>query len=657
MTRAEAGPPAPPDFPTVRKGFEPDAVRAHVNSLGDELRRSRADSETARLEAERLRRELDEARAELISQADSGTDTNEAIAILGAEANRIIGAAQESSKEIVAAAEAAAEDVRAKAREEALRIGEDARRESADFDGRLSGQADEVRVKLREEIRRARAEFAEEAERLRADARYEAEKILEDAREEARVLRAEADSVATERGDAGAALAAERLAAAESAAEAKVAQATARAETIVAEAESAKTAVLAELHAHRETLETHVRSLQEARGRVSSDLSAVRTTLAGLAAELDHVRLRDVSVPPLALDFAVAHADAVTEAVPEAEADAVPEAEAEAESEAEADAEPEAEAEAEIEAEDGDDAGTQEVAAVDAGDDIDIDEWDAPGDAEIDALFDRVVAQRGESDEPAAPAPAVRAGAEPSADEDDWGFADDVLANEDTDAVTKVEAGAAAGKEFGAGPHQSAPTETRRRVFAALHKLATDTGEVPLVSVREESNGKGGHDVTTVPGADADAGIEMAQVPEVSNAGLPEPIDDSAALDLVPSLIRKVKRALQEVENAALDTDLDASSVDVLAVFAEYLDAPATEAVILGLGGDPHEDLGAEVESVIREVCARWADELGAGLTGADPAGVAAVVRNARDRAEAVAVDLARTAYRSGRERAASLPT
>lgn len=616
------------DFPMVRKGFEPDAVRAYLSRVADDLRRGRAEAEVARLEAQRLSRELEDALAEL----ETEPHTNEAIAILGDEANRIIHAAQESSQEIVTAAEAAAEDIRAKARAEAVRIAEEARRESVDFDGRLSGQADEVRAKLREEIRRARVEFAEEADRLRADARYEAEAIMEAAREEAQLLRTEVEAEASEREGLVASAAAERRAAAEAAAEARVAEARARAEAILAEAHVTRAAVLDELQAHRELLESHVRDLQDVRVRARSDLAVVRTTLSGLAAELEHVSVTEVVVPPLAVEVDIP-------SIP------VPAADAESEAAAEADAEAESEGAAEAAADSGE-AGRHEVDVIaveeSTGDTAeaserfgaaepvpDLDDG-SPGDAEIDALFERVVGQRhgtGVSEpEPApAPVPAVHAVVQSVDDDDDWGF--------DDPGSLVVEPA-----EGDPTPEDAEQGETRRRVFAALHQLAVDTGEVPVVAAPGPGNGNGNGGGAT-QAAPTDDSLQ----------------DDSPALDLVPALTRKVKRALQEVENAARDADPGTGGVDVVAVLVEYLGGPAAEAMSLGLG--PESEAGVDdAEVVVRVVCGTWAEELGAGLAAADATDVTDVVRRARGAAETVAVDLARGAYRAGRERARADP-
>lgn len=632
----------------VRKGFEPDAVRAHLDRCADELRRGRADAEAARLESQRLRRELEDARAELATEPH----TNEAIAILGDEANRIIHAAQESSKEIVAAAEAAAEDIRAKARDEAARIAEDSRRESEDFGGRLVGQADEVRAKLRDEIRRARLEFAEEADRLRADARYEADSIVEAAREEARALRADAEDAAAERQDQVAALAAERLASADAAAEARVAEAAASAEALLAEAEEARAQVLAELNTHRELLEAHVQALQGAHARARADLSSVQTLLSGLSAELEHVRLREVEIPPLSLDAAIPTVPAPADVSSEIEVDAAAEVEPAGDASGDASgAEAGAGAGAEAVAEDGDaDTGVaaepdSDEALVIAGEseaEADEDEWLAPGDAEIDALFERVVSQRDDAGtDVEAPAPAVRAVAEVVDEDDDWGF-DDAAGYADAGSPHAVDATATAGT----GSTADDSGETKQRVFAALHQLAVDTGEVAIATPAAAAGANGTAD-TNGNGT----GAEMAASPAAADDS--DGGDDSGALDLVPALTRKVKRALQEVENAARDADPEAGVVDVVGVFVDYLGPQAAEAMALGAGGSHAGDIGDDAEVVVRVVCGTWADELGAGLSGADATAVASLLRGARGDAERVAVDLARTAYRAGRERAA----
>lgn len=632
------------DFALVRKGFEPDAVRAFRDRVVEDLRRGRAEVEAALLEVERLRRELDEVRAEEASEPH----TDEAIAILGDDATRIIQAAQQSSKEIVAAAEAAAEDIRAKARDDAGRIAEETRRESEDFGGRLSGQADEVRAKLRDEIRRARIDFAEEADRLRAEARYEAEAIVEQAREDAQLLRAEAEATASERQDQGATLLAERIASAEAAAEVRVAAAVERAQAITADAEAARDGVLAELQANREALETHLRALQDVQIRARSDIGAAQTMLAAVASELGRIRLREVEVPPLALDLEIPSPSPA--GASEEEGDSVESGPAPVD---EDEGEGEGGAEVEVEVEVEDDPAAAEAVSADTGDDEAIeaivDEVGEPSDDEIDALFERVVAHRGSENVTQAQAePAIAAAGAGAEDDGDWGYDDDavdypdlaqVSGESDVSAVPDV-ADVAVGSPDGAEP-----TETRRRVFAALHQLAVDTGEVP---------------VATAPGdatASGNGSADTAAVEEEEAAGqAPEPTDDSEALDLVPAVTRKVKRALQEVENAVLDADLDGADIDVITVFAEYLVPSAVEAMQLGLGTEAGVGLEDDAEVVVRVVCGAWADELGAGLTGADAAAVTIVVGDARAGAEEIAADLARTAFRAGRERAARSP-
>jgi len=653
-------------FPTVRRGYDPGAVDQFLADVAVELRRAEADAEAARLETKRLRRQLEDAHAEL---ATSEPPTNEAIAALGDEAGRVIQAAQQSSLEIVAAAEAAAEEIRARAREEAQRIAEDARRDAEDFDGRLTGQADEVRTRLREEIRKARAEVATEADRIRAQARDDAAAMLTAAGDEAGRLRDEAEEAALTRREQAGSLSDERVAEADALAASRIADAEMRAAALVAQAEQARDVVLAELQAQRQRMEEHVEALAGVQARARADLGAARTMFAALLAEMDHVRLREMEVPSLDLELVVPAAAAAVAEVPEAE---VAGAEV-AEDGGEAESEPGGETETETEVADGgEEIVLGEVPGIEAEPDVEPLDWDeaeTPGDAEIEALFHRVVSKRDDVDgaPPAVEAVVTVAAEDDWSDDGDWGYADDSSAHPDASAVLVVAGDESGADEFESGDIDDGEPSRQQRVLAALHRFALDTGEVPVVPSAESSNGgadsTAGDDVDvdlTEEAVEAEAELEFDRQPAAEAEAVPVSASEVSVepfvAELVPAMTRKVKRALQEVENAAMDVDRTSgdAGIDVLAVFSEYLVTPASDAMALGFGSDVgSRDFAGDAEVVVRSVCGQWAEELAAAISASDRVAAPSVVRAARRAADSVAEDLALTAYTAGRDRAA----
>jgi cell division septum initiation protein DivIVA len=141
-------------FPTVRRGFEPDAVRGFLRQVSQELGRLQH-------ERDRLERELDETRAAARRQAPEDLDEATVAAKLGEEAARVLATAHEASVQIRVRTEEAAERMLREAEDDAARQrGEaevDAARRRRETDEECETELEAARSEGREMLAEARA--------------------------------------------------------------------------------------------------------------------------------------------------------------------------------------------------------------------------------------------------------------------------------------------------------------------------------------------------------------------------------------------------------------------------------------------------------------------------------------------------------------------
>jgi hypothetical protein len=655
-------------------------VIAFLETVAGELRRRDAAVDAARIEVDRLRRELD------TRDVPAPPDRVEALAILGDETARVIGAAQDSAAEILRGAQNTAEEIKARAREEAARISAEAREYAEASAARLAAQAEEVRERLRAEVQRARAGLAEEADEIVGVARAEADELRRRTLADLARVRADAEHAAASQQKGAEAMVRQRLVDAEAQAEAIVAGARERADRMVRQARQARERILAELNRQRVRVHAHVTELQDLQARTFGEVAAVKAALAGVLAELDSVRTVEVELPELGEEMADIlgenlHADASTDGVTGAGAasdaemadlpvdDAVDRS-AESTPEEETSAAtvdmPRQELEVpKVPAQEGmpEEESTPEPATG----------WDsvaeAPAEEEVDALFERVVAARRTppGSGPGVPLePSLSGGFEPQASQPEV-LSVDVSAAGDLgaewgylDAPVQTDAPEASDPALEQPDSCTPEPQTLQRIRAALSRLADDvdaaTGDTPTPPAPPDA---GGEEPPAVPSRLVPADPSAEQVAAVLG------MRDAAVAELAPIVARKLKRAVQESENAvaagATPSSLwnyvqtHTSTATSEAFVRGWLDAPRHVGLPV-TGDDPPPDVEATVGRVLREVAAEWVDGWRAALadaeTGtADPFDATAGadrLRAFRTTAVDVAEDVVRAAYAAG---------
>jgi cell division septum initiation protein DivIVA len=191
-------------FPTVRKGYEPDEVRAYLHELSDLVGRLQRGEAHERERAERA-----ETRAQLAEQLDQ----HRLVELLGEETARVLEAAREAGSDIRAKGEESASRMIREAQSEARSLLEAAERDSAYRRSQILAEADALRREAEAEVERRRAEgqgivdimrreaeaeletMLADGERARAEAEATAEQIRASAREQGRRLVGEAQTV------------------------------------------------------------------------------------------------------------------------------------------------------------------------------------------------------------------------------------------------------------------------------------------------------------------------------------------------------------------------------------------------------------------------------------------------------------------------------
>ncbi len=191
-------------FPTVRKGYEPDEVRAYLHELSDLVGRLQRGEAHERERAERA-----ETRAQLAEQLDQ----HRLVELLGEETARVLEAAREAGSDIRAKGEESAARMIREAQSEARALIEAAEHDSAARRSQILAEADALRREAEAEVERRRAEGQDivdimrreaeaerelmlaDGERARAEAEATAEQIRASAREQGRRLVGEAQTV------------------------------------------------------------------------------------------------------------------------------------------------------------------------------------------------------------------------------------------------------------------------------------------------------------------------------------------------------------------------------------------------------------------------------------------------------------------------------
>ncbi len=404
-------------FPTVRKGYDPDEVRAYLHELSDLVGRLQRGEAHERERAERA-----ETRAQLAEQLDQ----HRLVELLGEETARVLDAAREAGSDIRAKGEESAARMIREAQSEARAQLEAAERDSAARRSQILAEADGLRREAEAEVERRRAEGQDIVDVMRREAEAERELMLADGE------RARADAEAT----------AEQIRAA----------ARESGRRLVGEAQMVRERMLGDLARRRRTAREQLERLNGARERLLAAYQVVKRTVDEATTELtvalpearlaSEVAMRRVSDEPeetvevLEAELSVAR---MTGLIDEMAADAVSDEDFDemlrelAEEEAKAAATAARSVPFDDEDDDVDDGDTADLvvvevdfAAASAAAPADVDDEDEDG-PDVDELFARIRAERperhdqdepgegGEGDAPGAVALAIVTEAEPSA--------------------------------------------------------------------------------------------------------------------------------------------------------------------------------------------------------------------------------------------------
>ncbi|HLT68809.1 MAG TPA: ATP synthase F0 subunit B [Acidimicrobiales bacterium] len=231
-------------FSTVRKGYDPQEVRAflhEVSELVGRLQRSEAH--------ERERAERAEERATRAEQLDE----HRLVEILGEETARVLDAARAAAADIRAKAEESAARMVREAQAEARAIVEQAEAEATAKRAEILAEADALRREAEAEVERQRAEGQEIVDEMRRTAEQERDRMIS----EGELARAEAEA------------AAEQIRAA----------AREQGRRLVGEAQAVRERVLADLARRRRIAREQLERLNGARERLLAAYQVVRRTV------------------------------------------------------------------------------------------------------------------------------------------------------------------------------------------------------------------------------------------------------------------------------------------------------------------------------------------------------------------------------------------
>ena len=238
-------------FSTVRKGYDPDEVRAFLHELADMVGRLHRGEAHERERAERA-----EKRADLAERLDQ----HRLVELLGEETARVLEAAREAGGDIrIKAEENAARMVR-EAQTEAHGILDEADREAATRRLEILAEADQLRREAEAEVELRRAEGSDLFDVMRREAEAEREAMLADGER----ARAEAEA------------AAEQIRAA----------AREQGRRLVGEAQTVRERMLGDLSRRRRTARGQLERLNAARERLLAAYEVVKRTVEEATDEL-----------------------------------------------------------------------------------------------------------------------------------------------------------------------------------------------------------------------------------------------------------------------------------------------------------------------------------------------------------------------------------
>ncbi|HZM38686.1 MAG TPA: DivIVA domain-containing protein [Acidimicrobiales bacterium] len=238
-------------FSTVRKGYDPDEVRAFLHELADMVGRLQRGEAHERERAERA-----ETRADLAEKLDQ----HRLIELLGEETARVLDAAREAGGDIRTKAEENAARMVREAQTEARGIIDAADQDAATRRLEILAEADQLRREAEAEVDLRRAEGRDLVDVMRRDAEAERETMLADGE------RARAEAEAT----------AEQIRAA----------AREQGRRLVGEAQTVRERMLGDLARRRRTAREQLERLNAARERLLAAYEVVKRTVDEATSEL-----------------------------------------------------------------------------------------------------------------------------------------------------------------------------------------------------------------------------------------------------------------------------------------------------------------------------------------------------------------------------------
>jgi DivIVA domain-containing protein len=238
-------------FSTVRKGYDPDEVRAFLHELADMVGRLQRGEAHERERAERA-----ENRADLAEKLDQ----HRLVELLGEETARVLDAAREAGGDIRTKAEENAARMVREAQTEARSIVDAADQDAASRRLEILAEADQLRREAEAEVDLRRAEGRDLVDVMRREAETEREAMLTDGE------RARAEAEAT----------AEQIRAA----------AREQGRRLVGEAQTVRERILGDLARRRRTAREQLERLNAARERLLAAYEVVKRTVDEATSEL-----------------------------------------------------------------------------------------------------------------------------------------------------------------------------------------------------------------------------------------------------------------------------------------------------------------------------------------------------------------------------------
>src|SRR5262245_54240745 len=238
-------------FSTVRKGYDPDEVRAFLHELADMVGRLQRGEAHERERAERA-----ETRADLAEKLDQ----HRLIELLGEETARVLEAAREAGG-----------DIRTKAEENAARMVREAQTEARGIIDAADQEAASRRLEILAEADQLRREAEAEVDLRRAEGRGLVDVMRREAEAEREVMLADGERARAE---------------AESTAEQIRAAAREQGRRLVGEAQTVRERMLGDLARRRRTAREQLERLNAARERLLAAYEVVKRTVDEATSEL-----------------------------------------------------------------------------------------------------------------------------------------------------------------------------------------------------------------------------------------------------------------------------------------------------------------------------------------------------------------------------------